>query len=131
MRILSIDDEILLTFTVERKLSLQNYEVKTANSGAEGIRLFDAFDPQLVILDYNMPGLNGLDVLKHIRFQRKSNVPVLLLSGTQDQEQLSNSFHLGITSFMGKPLDFHELLAKVKQIAEADPGIGPTHVAVG
>ncbi len=131
MRILAIDDEILLTFTIERKLSLNQYVVKTANSGAEGIRLFDQFDPQLVILDYNMPGLNGLDVLKHIRFQRKSNVPVLLLSGTQDERQLTNSFQVGITSFLGKPLDFNELLAKVKEIAEENPGIGPTNMAAG
>ena len=67
MKILTIDDQQLILLSVEKRLSELGYQVKTAESGALGIQHFDTFEPDLVIVDINMPNTSGLEVVRHIR----------------------------------------------------------------
>ncbi|MDP5060930.1 MAG: response regulator, partial [Maribacter sp.] len=67
MKILTIDDQQLILLSVEKRLTELGYDVKTADSGQKGIELYDSFEPDLVLVDINMPDMSGLDVVKHIK----------------------------------------------------------------
>ncbi|AIZ42233.1 response regulator [Cellulophaga baltica] len=126
MKILAIDDQLLILMSLEKRLIELGYEVKTADSGEKGIDIFKTFQPDLVIVDINMPGLSGLDVVKHIRLEEKSKTPIVVMSGNTDEKIIVDGFDLGIDDYMKKPVSLSEVAARVKRIigtpAESNTG---------
>ncbi|MFW2375555.1 MAG: response regulator [Cellulophaga baltica] len=126
MKILAIDDQLLILMSLEKRLIELGYEVKTADSGEKGIDIFKTFQPDLVIVDINMPGLSGLDVVKHIRLTEKSKTPIVVMSGNTDEKIIVDGFDLGIDDYMKKPVSLSEVAARVKRIigtpAESNTG---------
>ena len=118
MKILAIDDQILITFSVERKLSNQGYNVKTACNGLEGVKLFEQFQPDLVIVDYQMPKMNGVEVVEYIRTKRGSKIPILIMSGSTDETIKEKGFELGIADYLQKPVDLDDLVIRVEELFE-------------
>ncbi|WP_282116110.1 response regulator [Cellulophaga baltica] len=116
MKILAIDDQLLILMSLEKRLIELGYEVKTADSGEKGIDIFKTFQPDLVIVDINMPGLSGLDVVKHIRLEEKSKTPIVVMSGNTDEKIIVDGFDLGIDDYMKKPVSLSEVAARVKRI---------------
>ncbi|MEK6152177.1 response regulator [Flavobacteriaceae bacterium 3-367] len=116
MKILAIDDQQLILLSLEKQLIAQGYEVMLAGTGAAGIQAFDAFQPDLVILDINMPDISGLEVVKHIRIDRKSSTPIMVMSGNTDEKVIINGFNLGIDDYVKKPLSLNELGARVRRM---------------
>lgn len=116
MKILTIDDQELILMSLEKKFTELGYDVTTANIGSYGIELFDKINPDLVIVDINMHGVSGLDVIKHIRIDKKSETPILVLSGNINEATILDSFNLGINDYMKKPLSLNEIAARVKRI---------------
>ncbi|WP_165748538.1 response regulator [Cellulophaga sp. Z1A5H] len=116
MKILAIDDQQLILMSLQKRLIELGYEVKTADSGVKGIELFKTFEPELVILDINMPGMTGLEVVKHIRIIEESKIPILVMSGNTDEKIIVNGFDLGIDDYMKKPVSLSEVAARVKRI---------------
>jgi CheY-like chemotaxis protein len=116
MKILAIDDQLLILMSLEKRLIELGYEVKTANSGEKGIEVFKNFLPDLVIVDINMPGLSGLEVVKHIRLEEKSKTPIMVMSGNTDEQIIVDGFDLGIDDYMKKPVSLSEVAARVKRI---------------
>ena len=125
MKILTIDDQQLILLSVEKRLSELGYEVQTAESGILGIEQFDSFEPDLVIVDINMPNTSGLEVVTHIRTVRKSKTPILVMSGNTDEATIAEGFELGIDDYMKKPVSLVEMAARIKRIL----GSAPTPVA--
>lgn len=116
MKILAIDDQKLVLLPLEKRLSQTGYEVKTTTSSIEGQQLIDSFQPNLVIVDINMPILSGLDIVKYIRIELKSQIPVMVLSGDTNDDTIAESFELGIDDYMKKPLSLNEISARVKRL---------------
>ncbi|NHF58577.1 response regulator [Flavobacteriaceae bacterium TP-CH-4] len=121
MKILAIDDQQLIRLSVEKKLTERGYEVLTAESGQEGTVLFDSFQPDLVILDINMPDMSGLEVVKHIRITKNLPTPILVMSGNTNETVIMNGFHLGIDDYMKKPVSLDEMVARVERILGKRP----------
>jgi len=119
MKILAIDDQQLILLSVEKRLKEIGYDVLTANSGKAGIELFNSFKPDLVLVDINMPDMSGLDVVRYIRVFRKSNTPVLIMSGNTDEKIIVDGFTLGVNDFMKKPISLNEMAARIKRIIGA------------
>ncbi|WP_272149637.1 response regulator [Tenacibaculum aiptasiae] len=116
MKILAIDDQRLVLIPLENRLKELGYEIQTEISAVKGIELFDSFKPDLVIVDMNMPTISGLGVIKHIREVKKSDVPVMVLSGNTDDDVITEGFDLGINDYMKKPLSLNEVCARVKRL---------------
>lgn len=116
MKILAIDDQQLILLSLEKRLIELGYEVKTADSGSIGIELFKSFEPDLVIVDINMPGMSGLEVIKHIRIDQNSKTPIMVMSGNTDEKIIVDGFDLGIDDYMKKPVSLNEVAARVKRI---------------
>ncbi len=119
MKILAIDDQKLILLSVAKKLTELGYTVNTANNGKDGIKLFDSFKPNLVLVDMNMSGTSGMEVIKHIRFLKDSKTPVLVMSGNTNESVIMDSFMLGVNDYMKKPVSLDEMAARIKRIIGA------------
>ncbi len=116
MKILTIDDQQLILLSVEKRLTELGYEVETANSGKSGIAAIDTFDPDMVIVDINMPDLSGIEVIQHIRIVRKLEIPILVMSGNTNEKTILESYNLGIDDYMKKPVSLDEMVARINRI---------------
>jgi len=116
MKILAIDDQQLILLSLEKRLVELGYDIKTADCGSDGKNLFESFKPDLVIVDINMPDMSGLEVVKHIRVEKKSKTPIMVMSGNTDENVIMDGFDLGIDDYMKKPVSLNEVAARVKRI---------------
>lgn len=107
------DDEEFLEVTSER-LKTRGVEVSTALSAADALDLIekDVFD--VVVLDLQMPGIDGIDTLKRIK-EKREELQVILLTGHATVEKAVESIKLGAMDFLEKPADFEALNAKIKK----------------
>lgn len=85
-KILVVDDEESIHLLYREELEEEGYEVHSVLSGEEALQKLNTISPNLVILDINMPGLNGIDVLRHIK-ETNPNLPVILCSAYQEFKQ--------------------------------------------
>ncbi|OEK08166.1 transcriptional regulator [Flavivirga aquatica] len=116
MKVLAIDDQQLVLLPLQKRLAELGYDVKIETDPHKGIELYDTFNPDLVIVDINMPGILGLEVVKHIRASKQSKTSIMVLSGNTDDEIITEGFDLGIDDYMKKPLSLNEVCARVKRL---------------
>jgi DNA-binding response OmpR family regulator len=107
-RILIMDDEILVASVLQDVLKHQGYGVELASSGEAGLKALQRERPDLVLLDVNMPGMNGLDVLKQVT-ERHPDVPVIMVTAVTDDKAVSAAMRDGAYAWLGKPFDINEL----------------------
>ena len=128
-RILVVDDEIQITRVLRASLSAQRYDVRTVNDPEEALRLFEEWDPDLVITDLMMPGMSGVDLARAIR--RKSRTPILVLSVREQEHAKVEALDAGADDYVTKPFSIQELLARVRAHLRRAPersGDGPIQV---
>ena len=123
MKILAIDDQKLVLIPLEVRLKEMGYEVITETDGVKGIELFDSFKPNLVIVDINMPTISGLEIVKHIREVKNSDIPIMILSGNTDDEMITEGFELGVNDYMKKPLSLTEVGLRTKRLIGAPANV--------
>lgn len=112
-RILIVDDDDLSRHLVGRALEFEGYKVRQAESGAAGIETMNDWRPHLVLLDMNMPGLNGLETLAKLRAQDEY-VSVLFVSADSKTEDVIRGLDSGADDYICKPFEVMELLARVR-----------------
>jgi len=119
MKVLAIDDQQLVLLPLQKRLVELGYEVKIETDATKGMQVYESFNPDLVIVDINMPGVSGLEVVKHIRILRNSQTPIMVLSGNTQDATITEGFELGINDYMKKPLSLNEISARVKRLIGA------------
>ena len=119
MKILAIDDQQLVLLPLQKRLEELGYEVMIETDAFKAIVHYNTFNPDLVIVDINMPGVSGLDIIKDIRNKKKSQTPIMVLSGDTKDEIITEGFELGINDYMKKPLSLNEISARVKRLIGA------------
>ena len=114
-KILIVDDEPFNLDLLEQELEEQNYTIERANDGAEALEKVSSFLPDLILLDYMMPKMNGLEVLKRLREDAQyKRIPVILLTAKATQEDKVRGLDAGADDYVIKPFDAFELLARVR-----------------
>ena len=113
-RVLVVDDEVRILKFLQIKLKSENYEVLTASSGQEALDSVYAQEPDIIILDVVMPGLDGLETLKQIRTM--SGVPVIILSARGDNIDKVKGLKLGADDYIAKPFSPDELVARIEAV---------------
>ena len=103
-RILIVDDEAFNLDLLEQELADRGYAVERARDGAEAVRKVESARPDLVLLDYMMPGMHGLDVMKAIR-DAESDVPVVMMTAHGSIEVAVQAMKLGAYDFILKPFE--------------------------
>jgi DNA-binding response OmpR family regulator len=115
MRILVIEDETELARHVCRALTRQGHAAAAVHDGAEGLRAALADPPDLVVLDLNLPGLDGLEVLARLR-QAASTARVLILTARGEVEHRVRGLKAGADDYLAKPFSLEELAARVEAL---------------
>jgi two-component system, OmpR family, KDP operon response regulator KdpE len=111
-RILVVDDERQIRRALELNLRVRDYEVHTAATGEEALRLATSQHPDLVILDLGLPGIDGVDVIEGLRGWTK--LPILVLSARDREDAKVAALDAGADDYVTKPFGMDELLARVR-----------------
>ena len=115
--ILLIDDEINLQQLIKIALKSRNYHVETANNGVEGLAKLETIEPDLIILDMNMPKMRGLEFYQRICDDTKCpRYPILMLTARANIEPIFKQ--LNIAGFIAKPFEIADLLHEVESIIQ-------------
>ena len=113
--ILLIDDEVNLQQLIKIALKSKNYHVETANNGLEGLAKLETIQPDLIILDMNMPKMRGLEFYQRICDDTKCpRYPILMLTARANVEPVFKQ--LNIAGFISKPFEIADLLNEVETI---------------
>ncbi len=114
-RVLVVEDNVDLAYGLQNNLEIEGYDVRVAEDGEKGLKEAEAWNPELIILDLMLPGLDGYRVLQHLR---KSGVttPVLILTARGEESDKVLGFRLGADDYVTKPFGVLELLARVEAI---------------
>ena len=111
-RILVVDDDEALAEMVGIVLSNEGFEPTFCETGDRALAAFDSYDPDLVLLDLMLPGINGIEVCERIR--ESSDVPVIMLTAKSDTEDVVRGLEAGADDYIAKPFKPAELLARIR-----------------
>lgn len=113
-KILVIDDDVAIRNLIHRFLSLQSYRLESVADGESALSTFEKFQPDLVVLDLNLPDISGFDLCQILR--NKADVLVVMLTCLNNTQHILKGFEQGADDYLTKPFDLHILLARIKAI---------------
>lgn len=117
-KILIIDDEKDFSYLIKANLQLiSNYKIITANRGKKGIRAALREEPDLILLDVMMPGIDGFEVLKRLKENEKTyHIPVIMLTAKNEDESKIRASSLYADDYIVKPIQTKALKAKIHRV---------------
>ncbi|MNJ84582.1 Response regulator MprA [compost metagenome] len=118
-----IEDDPQISSLVQKGLTEENFETKVSNDGLRGLDEFYFWNPDLIILDIMLPGMNGLQVCSKIR--ETSQVPILMLTALGTAENVALGLDSGADDYLPKPFKFIELNARVKSLLRRMENLNP------
>jgi len=130
MRILLVEDDPMTSKSIEMMLASANLNVYATDLGEEGIDLAKLYDYDLILLDINLPDMNGHEVLRQLRLA-KIDTPILILSGMDDTENKIKGFGFGADDYMTKPFHREELVARIHAIVRRSKGHAQSLISTG
>jgi len=113
-KILIVDDDVNIAELISLYLMKECYETRIAYDGEEALTLFETFEPNLILLDLMLPGIDGYQVCREVRAH--SQVPIIMLSAKGETFDKVLGLELGADDYMIKPFDTKELVARVKAV---------------
>ncbi len=123
-KILVVDDEQSILDLVTAYLRQEGYQVHTATDGPGGLRAARAYRPDLIVLDIMLPGMDGIELLTHLR--RESDVYVIMLTAKSEETDKIVGLSMGADDYLTKPFSPRELVARVKAaLRRLRDGVGP------
>lgn len=114
LQVLIVDDEEAVRAILSFALVQEGYKVKTARDGAEALKLVKQQEPDIIILDLMLPGMDGIELCWRIR--DFSDVPILMLTALHEEPDKVWAFKAGADDYLTKPFSVRELLARLKAI---------------
>jgi two-component system OmpR family response regulator len=115
VKILVVDDEPDVVSTVEYRLKFAKCSVVTASNGHEGLERAAAEKPDLILLDTNMPGMNGHEMLERLRADPAlRHIPVIMVTARCEPQDIAAASAWGIADYVTKPFDFAQLMDKIQ-----------------
>ncbi len=114
MRILVVDDEETILDFLQLGFSYEGFEVELAKDGQEALAAVGRRRPDLIVLDLNLPGIDGIEVCRRLR--RGGDVPIIMLTARDDVDQRVEGLEAGADDYLPKPFKFKELLARVRAV---------------
>lgn len=130
MRVLVAEDDRALRSVLQRGLSERGYVVDVAADGEQALGLLRSYEYEVAIIDWRMPKVSGLEVVRFLRASR-STVPVLMLTARDTATDRVMGLDEGADDYLVKPFDFGELLARLRALQRRPRGLQPTKLVVG
>jgi CheY-like chemotaxis protein len=116
-RVLLVDDEQQFVQTLSERLQLRNMGTAVAYDGESALQLIDRDEPEVIVLDLMMPGIDGIEIMKQVK-QTRPQVEVIILTGHGSEEDRETCMNLGAYAYLHKPVDIEVLSQKLKDANE-------------
>ncbi|MBX6379194.1 MAG: response regulator transcription factor [Thermoflavifilum aggregans] len=114
--ILVVEDDPLLLKTLGQVLKKEGYKTVLCENGKKAVEQFTGLLPDLLITDLLMPEMDGTQLVRHIRQELQSNIPILVLSASGEEASVLDAFRLGANDYVTKPFNPRELSLRVKRL---------------
>ena len=113
--ILVVDDDSLMRELLVDVLSSEGFEVRSAANGRLAIQSVATLPPHMILMDINMPGMDGIEVLRRLKAQEVNfSIPLILVSGTRKTDEMMEGLTLGAVDFIQKPYRIADLLKRIR-----------------
>jgi DNA-binding response OmpR family regulator len=116
-KVMIVDDEVDFLETIVKRLKARNIDVNGVESGYQALEVLDHRNPDVIILDVKMPGMDGIETLREIK-KKKPLTEVIMLTGHASVESGIQGMQLGAFDYVMKPIALDELLEKIRQAYE-------------
>ncbi len=118
MRVLVVDDIPVNVILLAERLKIASYQVVTATSGEEALKIIRQSPPDIVLLDVMMPGMSGYDVCRSIRSEEKTaRLPVVMVTALDKDSDRKDGLEAGADEFLTKPVDDNDLFPAMQRAA--------------
>ena len=119
-RILCFEDNENNLFVLHRRLSRAGHDVKVATNGREGVDWAKTLQPELIVMDLNLPGLNGWEATRTLKTQPETkHIPIIILSSHSEQASRDRAQAAGCDAYYTKPADFKRLVEEIETMLKA------------
>ena len=116
-KIFIIEDETSIIKLVQHNLEKEGFIVSSSENGNEGLKQLKKFEPNLLLLDWMLPDLSGIEICKHIRKDNKfKTLPIIMLTAKGEEEDKIKGLESGVDDYLTKPFSYKELLARIKAV---------------
>ena len=116
-KIFIIEDESSIIKLIEHNLKKNGFVVSSSDNGNDGLKELKKFQPDLLLLDWMLPDLSGIEICKNIRKDNSfKNLPVILLTAKGEEEDKIKGLNSGVDDYLTKPFSFNELMARIKAV---------------
>lgn len=129
MKALIVEDDLVLMDVVSFALRREGYEVVHAQDGRTALQRFELENPAIVLLDLNLPQLDGLEVCRHIR--QKHDTPIIMLSVRDSDEDVIEGLRIGADDYLTKPFSPAQLVARMQTVLRRVGQSAPKKMALG
>jgi DNA-binding response OmpR family regulator len=113
MKVLLVDDEETYVQTLSERLKMRDLKNDTVYDGSQAIEFVEENEPDVMVLDLKMPGIDGMEVLRRVK-KKYPNIQVIILTGHGTDRDEDESRRLGVYDFLKKPVDIEELVGRIK-----------------
>ncbi|MDC0416711.1 phosphate regulon transcriptional regulator PhoB [Candidatus Pelagibacter sp.] len=116
-KIFIIEDEPSIIQLVQHNLEKEGFIVASSENGNEGLKQLKKFEPNLLLLDWMLPDLSGIEICKNIRKDNKfKSLPIIMLTAKGEEEDKIKGLESGVDDYLTKPFSYKELLARIKAV---------------
>lgn len=129
-KILLVEDDLDLARTITRWLTAENHNVELISNGAEALELLDACKFDVVILDWGLPQMSGIEICKEYRARRGCS-PIIMLTGKSATVEKETGLDSGADDYLTKPFSLRELSARLRALLRRQTSVMPTVLAAG
>ncbi|MHC4638105.1 MAG: response regulator [Planctomycetota bacterium] len=121
--VLVIDDDAFIRKTLEHYLWIEGFEVYSAKNGRAGLKMARKKQLELILLDWTMKGMNGLEVLSHLKHDEKTeHIPVFMMTAKGTMDDIEKAYDIGADNYITKPFDPNRLGKRLKtKLQETGP----------
>jgi two-component system cell cycle response regulator len=117
MKILVVDDDYLSRELLQAHMEHAHFHVVLANSGEKALEKAEAEQPDIILMDVNMPGLNGYNTCANLKTSPQTqHIPILLMTAMDDDAHIAFAVKAGADGFVSKPYDIHKILEQIHQL---------------
>jgi chemosensory pili system protein ChpA (sensor histidine kinase/response regulator) len=117
--VMVVDDSVTVRKVTSRLLERQGFEVIVAKDGVEAVALLQERRPDVMLLDIEMPRMDGFEVARHVRNEERLNsLPIIMITSRTGEKHVQHATELGVNNFLGKPFQENELLEIIDQLTD-------------
>ena len=129
-KILLVEDDLALKTTVENWLTMQHYSIETAETGDDAVHMLRVYEYDAIVLDWELPGMHGIEVLKEYR-RHGGKSPVIMLTGKVSLDNKEQGLDSGADDYLTKPFELKELSARLRAVLRRPANLNDNILRLG